>query len=106
MARQERRNEKRPQDRERPMNEEPIQRSVRASDADRNAAVGCLETALAEGRISPEEFERRAERARAAVTIAELDPLLTDLPQRGQMVGSRAPETMFDFFANIRLGDG
>jgi hypothetical protein len=88
----------------------PTQRPVRVSDADRIATVSHLEAALAEGRISVDEMERRAEAARAAATTTELEPLLADLPdpspQQAQMVGSRAPETLFDFVADVRAGDG
>jgi hypothetical protein len=88
------------------MTEEPMQRSgVRASDAERNAVVGRLEQALGEGRITIEEFGQRAEAAYALATTAELEPLLADLPARPapQVVGGRAPHTLFDFFAHVRL---
>jgi hypothetical protein len=91
--------------------EESTQRtSVRASDADRDAAVGRLEKALAEGRITIEDFGRRAEAAYAAVMAAELEPLLADLPPHSplqtEIVGSRAPWTLFDSFGNIRVEGG
>ncbi len=54
---------------------------MRASDADREAVLSRLQTALAEGRIDLDEFGQRAEAAYAAVTRAELDPLVSDLPR-------------------------
>jgi hypothetical protein len=93
------------------MTEEPTQRpAVRASDADREAAVGRLEKALGEGRITIDEFRQRAEAAYAVLTTAELDPLLADLPADGspqvEIVGSRAPATLFNVFGDIRLSGG
>jgi hypothetical protein len=88
--------------------EEPPRRPlIRASDADREAAVGRLESALAEGRITVDEFRQRAEAAYATETTVELGPLLADLPLRGspqvEIVGSRAPATMFNVLGDIRL---
>lgn len=93
------------------MTEEPTQPSaVRASDTDREAAVGRLEKALAEGRITVDEFRQRTEAAYAAVTTAELDPLLADLPADGPppigIVGSRTPASLFNVFGDIRLSGG
>src|SRR3954468_16349103 len=93
------------------MTEETAQRSgVRASAADREAAVGRLERALGEGRLTVEEFRHRAEAAYAAVMTAELEPLLADLPSHGspepEIVGSRAPATLFKAMGDIRIGGG
>lgn len=93
------------------MAEEPTQEpGVRASDADREAAVRQLEKALAEGRITVDEFRQRAEAAYAVVTTVELDPLLADLPAHAspqvEIVGSRAPETLFNVFGDIRITGG
>lgn len=93
------------------MTEESAQRfGVRASDADREVAVGRLEGALGEGRLTVEEFRRRAEAAYAAVMTDELEPLLADLPAHGSpgadIVGSRAPATLFKGMGDIRIGGG
>src|SRR4051812_38993047 len=93
------------------MTEQPTQRAtVRASNPDPDAAVGRLEVALAEGRIGIEDFGRRAEAAYSAGTDVELEQLLADLPQRSapevEMVGSRAPGTLFDSFKNIHVEGG
>jgi hypothetical protein len=89
--------------------EQPTTRdALRASDADRDAAVGRLEQALSEGRIGIDEFGRRAEAAYSAGTDADLDRLLADLPSRphGEIVGDRAPGTLFDTFGHVRVGGG
>ncbi|WP_164702962.1 DUF1707 domain-containing protein, partial [Modestobacter sp. KNN46-3] len=69
---------------------------VRASDAEREAVVTRLQTALGEGRINVDEFTQRADVAYAAVTTADLDELLADLPGPtsavpafGEIVGER-----------------
>lgn len=53
---------------------------VRASDAERDAAVNRLSAAAGEGRLTLEEFGERLDRAQGAQTRAELDGLLADLP--------------------------
>jgi hypothetical protein len=93
------------------MTEEPAQRfGVRASDADREIAVGRLEGALGEGRLTVEDFRQRAEAAYSAVMTDELEPLLADLPAHGShgadIVGSRAPATLFKGMGDIRIGGG
>jgi Domain of unknown function (DUF1707) len=71
--------------------EEPRPPVPRASDADREAAVTRLQTAVGEGRLDLDEFGERVEAAYAAGTVAELDALLADLP-RGEVVGLPAGE--------------
>jgi hypothetical protein len=58
-----------------------MQRDMRASDAERAAAVEILQTAVGEGRITMVEFEERAQAAFVARTRAELDVLTADLPR-------------------------
>jgi hypothetical protein len=55
--------------------------AVRASDAEREAAIGRLRDAAGEGRLTLEELAERIEAADAASTRAELASLLGDLPQ-------------------------
>lgn len=62
------------------------QQPLRASDAEREAVVGRLNEATAQGRLSLAEFSERAGRAYAATTRAELVPLLADLPESGTAV--------------------
>jgi hypothetical protein len=54
--------------------------NVRASDADRDRTASLLREHLAAGRLSPEEFSERLDRAFAAKTVGEVDALLKDLP--------------------------
>ena len=58
-----------------------MQRNIRASDAERTAAVELLQTAVGEGRITMTEFEERTQAAFAARTRADLDVLTADLPR-------------------------
>ncbi|WP_049580818.1 DUF1707 SHOCT-like domain-containing protein [Streptomyces sp. SBT349] len=59
-----------------PLDKQP----VRASDADRDRIADILRDALAEGRLDPEEHAERVEAVFKAKTLAELDPLIRDLP--------------------------
>ena len=83
---------------------------VRASDADREAAVVRLQVAVGEGRIDLDEFGQRAHAAYAAVTTAELELLLADLPSaaapRADIVGMRTPEQLRSVFGDIKLTGG
>jgi hypothetical protein len=54
--------------------------ALRASDAERDAAVERLKTALVEGRLADEEFDQRMRAALTARTRADLEGLLADLP--------------------------
>lgn len=83
----------------------PVTPGVRASDGDREALVARLQQALAEGRLDLDEFGQRAGAAYAAVTTAELDVLVADLPGEAavEIVGSRAPEVQTSVFGDISL---
>jgi hypothetical protein len=54
--------------------------NIRASDADRDRAAALLREHVTAGRLSPEEFNERLDRALAAKTVGEIDMLLQDLP--------------------------
>ena len=54
---------------------------VRASDAEREAVVGKLNTAVGEGRLTLDEFSTRLGTAYEATTRGELEPLTADLPE-------------------------
>ena len=56
--------------------------NLRASDADRERASDTLREQAGEGRLDPDELERRLERAYAAVTLGDLDEIVSDLPRR------------------------
>ena len=51
-----------------------------ASDADRDTAVGLLNAAWAEGRLTADEYDQRLSSAYAARTWQQLDQLTADLP--------------------------
>ncbi|WP_030793648.1 DUF1707 SHOCT-like domain-containing protein [Streptomyces sp. NRRL S-920] len=53
---------------------------LRASDADRDRTADILRDALAEGRLTAEEHADRVEGVYRAKTMAELRPLVSDLP--------------------------
>ena len=57
-----------------------IERSLRASDADREQVVERLRHAMAEGRLSGDELEERIDAVYGARTYGELNALLADLP--------------------------
>ena len=59
---------------------QPEPGALRASDADREAAVERLRAHAAAGRLDPDELDERLERAFAARTAGELSELMTDLP--------------------------
>ena len=60
---------------------EPRDRTVRASDADRERTADHLREQAGEGRLEPDELEQRLERAFTARTLADLDALTADLPR-------------------------
>jgi len=53
---------------------------MRVSDADRDRTASLLREHLAAGRLTPEEFSERLDRAFSARTVGEIDSLLSDLP--------------------------
>jgi hypothetical protein len=67
--------------------------AVRASDADREAAVQLLRENLFAGCLSSDEFEERTDRVYAARTRDELDELTDDLPSARASPPSREGES-------------
>ena len=59
---------------------DPATASQRLSNADRDTAVSALARALADGRITADEFTERSASAKTAVTRGDLAPLFADLP--------------------------
>ena len=57
-------------------------RSVRASDADRERTAEALRVSAGEGRLEPDELEERLEAVYSARTLADLDAVTADLPPR------------------------
>jgi hypothetical protein len=89
---------------------EPGEPVVRASDAEREAVVERLQTAVGEGRIDLDEFSQRVDAAYRVATTAELAPLLADLPAPGaeapavgEIVGERTSGPVGSVFGDIRL---
>lgn len=80
---------------------------VRASDADREAVVARLQSALSEGRLDLDEFGQRAAVAYETATLGELEALVADLPSAAappvEIVGARAPEVVSSVFGDVRL---
>lgn len=83
----------------------PLPPAVRASDADREAVVGRLQSAVGEGRIDLDEFSQRADAAYRSTTTGELEALVADLPvQRVEMVGEvHEPGPVSSVFGDIKL---
>jgi hypothetical protein len=59
---------------------DPTTASQRLSNADRDEAVSALARALADGRITADEFTERSATAKSAVTRGDLAPIFADLP--------------------------
>jgi len=83
---------------------------VRAGDAEREATVTRLQTAVGEGRIDLDEFGQRAAAAYAAATTAELDALVADLPApaagvpaSGGPVDERTEDAVTSIFGDVQL---
>ena len=70
------------------------QLTIRASDHDRQQVVDRLRSAVADGRLTVDEYVDRMGRAYQAVTYGDLAPLCADLPadgSAGPVVGRAAP---------------
>jgi Domain of unknown function (DUF1707) len=65
-------------------------RSIRASDADREAVTGALRDHAVAGRLTTEELGERTGQALSARTLGELDALVADLPPQAR----RKPTTV------------
>ncbi|MGW0561949.1 DUF1707 SHOCT-like domain-containing protein [Streptomyces sp. NPDC003016] len=61
----------------------PREPALRASDADRDGIADILRDAMAEGRLTAEEHSDRIDAVYRAKTVAELEPLVQDLPVPG-----------------------
>ena len=57
----------------------PAVASLRASDRDRDIALGVLAEAYAEGRLDRAEYDDRSASVQSSRTLGDLPPLLTDL---------------------------
>ncbi|WP_229718933.1 DUF1707 domain-containing protein [Nocardia jinanensis] len=61
---------------------------LRARDRDRADICGLLDTALAEGQLTPGEHEQRTAAAMRAKSFGELDPLIDDLQIPGELANA------------------
>jgi hypothetical protein len=68
----------------------PPPHDIRASDAERERVATALRDHAGDGRLDPEELDRRLDLAYAARTRADLVPLLADLPSDGDEKPARA----------------
>jgi hypothetical protein len=59
----------------------PRDRSLRAADSDREAVADILRDQHVAGRLDGAEFDERLDRCMAAKTYADLDQLVSDLPE-------------------------
>ena len=66
-----------------------------ASDADRDAAAGLLNAALAEGRLTADEYDQRLSTAYAARTWQQLGQVTADLPAPSAAAVGQAARGVF-----------
>lgn len=62
----------------------------RASDSDRDVVAGDLRDAFGEGRLDPDEYQRRLDAVWQSRTYGELDRLTADLPEPTKRVHEAA----------------
>src|SRR5581483_2687406 len=67
-------------DRKAPRDKTLHDKTLRASDSDRERAAEILRDAAGEGRLGLDELDERLTAVYAAKTYAELEPVLSDLP--------------------------
>ncbi|RII20805.1 hypothetical protein DSC45_03075 [Streptomyces sp. YIM 130001] len=73
---------------------EPVaEADLRASDADRDRFADILRDAMAEGRLTADEFTDRVEGVYSAKTVGELEPLVRDLPAARSGTATSAPSS-------------
>ena len=69
---------------------------LRAGDADRDVTISELREAYAEGRLLPEEFNDRLDRAHEAKTFADLRELTADLPRETAIAAQEPSESAIE----------
>ncbi|MCP9957500.1 MULTISPECIES: DUF1707 SHOCT-like domain-containing protein [Streptomyces] len=79
---------------------------MRASDADRDRIADILRDALAEGRIDAQEHEERVDAVYRAKTLAELEPLVGDLPAVPSPAPAAGPRAEVAYGADDTGGAG
>ena len=80
---------------------------LRASDKDRNVVTEILADAFAEGRLDPEEYQTRLDRALTLRTLGEITPLVQDVWLVGRPTGKQAaPRSKAEKGFDIAIGAG
>ena len=74
------------------MGDQPQPPAIRAGDRDRDRSIELLSVAVAEGRMTLEEFSERVGLAQSARTQAELTALTNDLPSAAVEVAAPADQ--------------
>ena len=74
------------------MEESRDDRTMRASDADRDRVAEQLRQAAGDGRLSIAELQDRLDALYAAKTYGELEPVVADLPDAGRPAAHLAPK--------------
>lgn len=74
-----------------PSTEAPLPTELRASHGDRELVADRLRAALDEGRLTLAEYDERVGIAYGAITYADLNKLLTDLPTQTGVLEIRPP---------------
>ncbi|MET0711481.1 MAG: DUF1707 domain-containing protein [Jiangellaceae bacterium] len=74
------------------MEESRDDRTLRASDADRDRVAEQLRQAAGDGRLSIAELQDRLDALYAAKTYGELEPVVADLPDAGRPAAYLAPK--------------
>ncbi len=81
---------------------------LRASDADRNAALDVLSNSYADGRVDREEYDERSTRLTQAKTLGDLVDPIRDLAPDHHLPVASTPESLqakaHDKYAQIRAG--
>lgn len=80
--------------------------ALRLSDAERERAVSVLRDAVAEGRLTLEEFSDRVGAAQLTRTAGELEPLLADLPATRVAAAVEAPGLSYRAFMSRLVRGG
>ncbi|MGC4935618.1 DUF1707 SHOCT-like domain-containing protein [Gordonia sp. DT30] len=87
-----------------PTHDDDRRSRLRAADADRELVHEILSAAMAQGSLSPVEYEERAGKAVMAKTFGELDALTDDLPVTQLGVALPAPDAPYP--STITSGSG
>jgi hypothetical protein len=84
----------------------PQDRSLRASNADRDAIGDLLRRQHVAGRLDTDEFGERFGQSLQAKTYAELDHLIADLPAETEPAFAAGPPPVGSWPAGTRTADG